>query len=237
LADLANGCKLDDVRIGLRYTGVKLDNGSIGVSYNYPGNRGCDDISFPGRSDLKGGEAVEVLSWLLSDNQIQRSLALAVANGLAAYRKTESINGDIRSIAQIKSGDHVTMVGYFKSIADELNDYCDLRIYEKRSKPGMSKENLRPAEEGLCDCDVALITATAILNGTIDSLLEAAKDCREVAILGPTTPLIPEAFIETPVTILSGVYTKNEEVLRVISEGGGMKQFQPYVQKANFRLK
>ncbi|NQU04452.1 MAG: DUF364 domain-containing protein [Calditrichaeota bacterium] len=237
LAESASGHRLDDVRIGLRYTGVRLDDGSIGVSYNFPENRGCDGIAFPGQSELKGREASEVLSWLISENQINRSLALAVANGLTAYRKTESINGDIRKIAQIKSGDRVTMVGYFRSIADDLSEFCDLKVYDKKAKPGLTHKNLLPAEDGLRDCDVALITATAFLNGTIESLLEAASNCREVAILGPSTPLVPEAFVETPVTLLSGVFTQNEEVLRVISEGGGMQSFRRYIQKANFRLK
>jgi hypothetical protein len=58
-----------------------------------------------------------------------------------------------------------------------------------------------------------------------------------VTLLGPSTPLLPEAFADTPVTWLSGIRIENPaQVLRVVSEGGGTRTFSPYVQKVNLRL-
>jgi uncharacterized protein (DUF4213/DUF364 family) len=86
-------------------------------------------------------------------------------------------------------------------------------------------------------CSVALITSTALLTDTMDTLLDAAVGCREVALLGPSTPLLPEVFVGTPVTWLSGIrITSSADVLRVVSEGGGTRTFSPYVRKVNLRL-
>lgn len=73
--------------------------------------------------------------------------------------------------------------------------------------------------EGLRNCAIALITSTAIINNTLDELLDAASDCREVVVLGPSTPLFPDAFIGMPVTLLSGVEVISDEILGVVSEG------------------
>ena len=86
-------------------------------------------------------------------------------------------------------------------------------------------------------CQVALITATSIINHTLDGLLDAARGCRQVALLGASTPLLAEAFSTARVTMLSGVVvTAAEEVLRVVSEGGGMRQFSPHVRKVTMRV-
>jgi hypothetical protein len=71
----------------------------------------------------------------------------------------------------------------------------------------------------------------------MDEFLHAAAGCREVVVLGATTPLLPAAFKHTPVTCLSGVVvTSPAEVLRVVSSAGGMRQFKGYVQKVNLPL-
>ena len=46
-----------------------------------------------------------------------------------------------------------------------------------------------------------------------------------------------QTFAATPVTMLSRVVvTTPAEVLRVVSEGGGMRQFSPHVRKVTIKL-
>jgi uncharacterized protein (DUF4213/DUF364 family) len=49
----------------------------------------------------------------------------------------------------------------------------------------------------LPDCEVVLITATSIINETIDDILVHAGNCKYVALLGHSTPLtaVCNAFI------------------------------------------
>jgi uncharacterized protein (DUF4213/DUF364 family) len=79
-----------------------------------------------------------------------------------------------------------------------------------------------------------------LLNGTIDALLAAAANCREVVVLGPSTPLVPEVFLETPrrVSLLAGVVvTDANELLPVVARGGGTRDFLTSVVKVNVRVR
>jgi uncharacterized protein len=130
------------------------------------------------------------------------------------------------------------MIGNFAPIAAALGPRVrSLSVFERIESPN---DSIRPAEEAVDElprCQVALITATSIINHTIEPLLLAARGCREVVVLGASTSLLPEAFAETPVTLLSGVVARDAPgILQVISEGGGMRQFSRYVQKVSLRV-
>ncbi len=101
--------------------------------------------------------------------------------------------------------------------------------------------NLLPEEEAyrlLPLCQVAMITSTSILNRTVEKILSAARSCREVILLGASTPLIPEVFAGTSVTFLSGIIVSHpRDLLRIVSEGGGMELFKKTVKKVNLSLR
>ena len=93
------------------------------------------------------------------------------------------------------------------------------------------------AEHLLPQCQVALLTSTAIINQTADHLLALAGGCREIIFLGASTPLIPEVFEGTGVTLLSGVTVlAPEAILQIVSEGGGMRFFKSSIEKVNLPL-
>ena len=99
---------------------------------------------------------------------------------------------------------------------------------------------MEPAERALDllpTCSVALITSTTLITEGLEALLEATTECRGVASPGHSTPLLPEVLADTPLTWLSGIRIENPaKVLRVVSEGGGTRNFSPFVQKVNLRL-
>lgn len=230
-----SGCRVDDVRIGLRYVAVKLNDGCFGVAYRFP-TGGCEDIILPGNGSLASREAPELLSLIRSEILLQRSIGLATANALIGSPEGEVSYDDIRSVIELRAGETVSMVGHFEPLVADIRERCSLKIYELNTALGSGLESSTNTIEGLRNSDVALITSTAIINNTIEELLDAASDCREAAVLGPSTPLLPEAFIGTPITLLSGVEVVSDEILRVVSEGGGMQQFKQFVRKVNCRL-
>lgn len=46
------------------------------------------------------------------------------------------------------------------------------------------------AAEMLPQCQVVILSATTLLNRTVDDLLDLCRNARELAILGPSTPLL-----------------------------------------------
>ncbi len=240
LADNALDRRVVDVRLGLKAVGVQLDNGTLGIAYRFLKDTCCDDISSLGTKPLTGRKASELLSWLCAENPLKRSVGLAVANTLTSGQIKELDNkrlldGDVLSAFKLTGDERIAMIGYFVPIVEKIRNRCSLEIFELDTTPGPELRDSAEAPEGLRRCDIALITSTTIVNGTIDRLLDAAVDCREVVMLGPSTPLLPEVFSETPVTMLSGIVIDDDVVLRVVSEGGSMRQLLPYVQKVNLR--
>jgi uncharacterized protein (DUF4213/DUF364 family) len=93
-------------------------------------------------------------------------------------------------------------------------------------------------QKALRDCDVAIITATTLLNNTLEETVSYLGMPRSVVLMGPSTPLLPEIFRDTPVTHLGGaIVADSEKVLQIISEGGGTPALRPYLRFVNLFLK
>jgi hypothetical protein len=226
-----------DVRIGLGYTAVLLNDGRAGVAYTFKEGlaEGCS--VFQGTRPLAGRSSHELMAYLGSANLVESSVGLAAVNALV-NQKAE-IEGDILESLDLKKEDRVGMVGFFGPLVPSLKKKVnELLIFEESTSRG---EGLLPAEqaqERLPECDVALITSTSLINGTIDALLAATEKCRETALLGASTPLIPEVFQDFKVTLLSGVVVIDPTgIAAVVSEGGGMKFFKGLVTKTNVWVK
>jgi len=234
----AGDATVSDVRIGLRYLGVRLNDDRCGVSYTFraDGDGACG--SFRGLRPLAGRRADELLELLGSPNSIEAGVGLACVNALATAGAGDAQPGDILKHLRVGPKDRVVMIGNFAPITDGLRTRCRaLEIFDRSPDPD---QGVRPAEEAVAalpGCNIALITATAIINHSIDPLLDAAAGCREVALLGASTPLLPEAFASTPVTALFGVLATDPcGLLGCVSEGGGMRQFRPWIRKVHVRL-
>jgi uncharacterized protein (DUF4213/DUF364 family) len=144
--------------------------------------------------------------------------------------------GDILESVPIREGDRVCMVGCFVPLLTCLQNRQILvtavdQVPKPESLPAPEAEQLLPRSQ------VAIITATSLINGTLDHLLDLSRRCREVALLGPSTPLLPEAFLGTPVTCLAGIRIQAPvAVLQSIAEGQGFRVFKKYVCKVNIPL-
>ena len=224
-----------DLCIGLLYVAVRLTGGATGVAHLLAPREGpCRPL--PGAGALAGTPAQQMARWILSSDTAEASVGLAVLNAAATDMTQARREGDVRDLLRISGRDRVAMVGYFAPLLPWLrNAGAHLDILELKSCSGA-----RPAEDAgaiLPQCDVALITATTLANHTLDGLLTLAGSAREVVLLGPSTPMVPEVFAGTPVTLLAGVeVTDGLAMLRIVSEGGSTRQFGPAVRKVCARV-
>jgi uncharacterized protein (DUF4213/DUF364 family) len=234
----AENVTVTDVRIGLRYTAVSLTGGRVGLAYTFSRDAigGCSYLD--GLAPLAGRAASDLLALFDSSGRIGSAVALATANALLNDSGAGWMEGDILDQVVIHPGDTVGMIGYFGPLVPPLKERGSrVLIFEEIDRPQGDLLPEKDAEGRLPDCQIALITATSIANNTIDALLKAARGCREVALLGASTPMAPEVFDDGPVTILAGVVvTKPDEILRIVSEGGGTRQFRGRVRKVNVKL-
>lgn len=219
-----------DVRIGLSYTSVRLDDGHTGVAWT--GHKHCGCCSHhTNAGTLAGRPAGELLDMVVSDSPLFRTIGLATANALASgIPGPERVSTDILELIGIRPSEHVAMVGFFGPLIPHLKQTgCRLDILElNEDKPG----TMTPlqGEASLAACDVAIITATSVVTDTIDELLNGLGNVRAAVILGPSSFMRTEVFSATPVTHIAGVRVRNASAVeKIISEGGGTKSLKPHM--------
>jgi len=225
----AGGAVVADVRIGLGYTAVRLESGHAGVAWTIKSDApSCTHFSEAG--SLTGRPAGDLLRMLGNENSpLARTVGLATANALLASLPSPPTSRDeVISTLAITPDDRVVMVGYFAPVIARLRQTgCRLDIVELNAHHG---ETLTPEQgrEAMAHCTVAIVTGTSLINGTCDELLAGLGQPRAVVLLGPSSPLCPDAFQGTPVTHIAGSRVRNAEaLLRVVSEGGGTMLMKP----------
>jgi len=236
-ASKARGKIVEDVRIGLGYTAVRLSDGGIGLAYTvWEEKKGCNvlspEISFSGRpADL-------VIRYFSSPNLLEAGVGLATLNAILNRPREDFLYEDPLSLARITPEDKVAMIGYFEPLVQRLQgQVSEFWIFERSE--GRLSEALTEAEmaDYLPQATVAIVTSVTLINKTLEEILNLLEKAREVLLLGPSTPLYPEAFKETKITQLSGLLVKDAAILQLVSEAKGTKAFGPYVEKVSLRLK
>jgi len=138
-------------------------------------------------------------------------------------------NADCINQIEIKENDIVALVGYIKPFVPIIKSKTkNLHIIE-RSLAGQDEDILpdTACEENIPKADMVIITGSAIVNGTIDRLLELSRSAREVVVMGPTASMISDPLFSRGVTIIGGIKViDSPRLLQVISEGGGTRQFR-----------
>jgi uncharacterized protein (DUF4213/DUF364 family) len=81
--------------------------------------------------------------------------------------------------------------------------------------------------------DVLFLTSTSILNNTTEKILERVGANTKTALLGPSTPMVAEAFGDLPVDILAGtVPVEKDRVLKAVRHGLGTRHIHKFSKKS-----
>jgi uncharacterized protein (DUF4213/DUF364 family) len=226
-----------DIRIGLGYTAVLLADGRCGLAYTLHEDEYESCCVIPEAGKLCGHGVSELISWMKLSDTTACAVGLAALNAVLAPPDA-AVESDILDLLPVHSDDSVGMIGYFGPLVKPLKDRVQaLHIFERRPNAGFGILPESAAKDFLPKCQVVIMTATALLNHTIDDLLDLSRTAREIAILGPSTPFMPEVFSRHGVTMLSGLQVVDPGLaLRIVSEGGGTRQFGRAVQKLTLRI-
>ncbi len=225
-----------DVRLGLGYTAVRLDDGRCGLAYTFRDEigEGCCVIREAGT--LAGRPASDLAEWARLTNPVAAAVGLATLNALIEI-PPGALDADLLAQLKVIPGDSIGMVGYFGPFIGPLRARGNvLHVFERRPdrQSGVLPESA--AAEILPQCQVVILSATALLNRSMDNLVACCRNAREIAIVGPSTPMLSAVFRDCGVTLLSGVHVANaERVLRLVSEGGGTRHFGDAVRKLTLR--
>jgi uncharacterized protein (DUF4213/DUF364 family) len=224
----AKKLEITDVRVGLGYTLVELEDGKCGISYSFTKElnaQSCTALEYAG--EMIGKKASYLLDKIFSYNLFDSALAIACANAILNNEK-DSIDYDI--IESIDSETGVVMIGYFGPIVPIIEKRAKkFVICERNPRNGAYPDYAEYFE--LKKCDIAIISATTLINKTIDNILEMTK-AEVVAILGPSCLMDREIFESSSVSHLCGSYiTDIGMAKKIISQGGGTQKLKIATKK------
>jgi hypothetical protein len=136
---------------------------------------------------------------------------------------------------KIGKGTRVAMVGYFGPLVDRLQQRnTKLEILDESRKLGQEDKFYKKLGNW---ADVLFLTSTSILNNTTEEILGYAHKKVKTVMLGPSTPMIGEAFSHLPVHMLAGtVPIDKAKILKAIRHGMGTPVLHKYSRKSYLEL-
>lgn len=237
MSERITGIKVSEVRIGVGYAAVALNMRGTGLAAVIRENMEthCSVVAKAGK--LSGMPASELLMYLVNGrNAVEKALGLATANAVLSAEAPQE-ESDALALMDLSSRDHVAMVGFFRPLVQRIEKSgAKLTILEK-NKTLPHIVSFKSRGDILKTCTVAIITATSILNNTLETILNDLGNPRWVSIIGPSTPVCRDIFAGTAVTHLGGsVVLDRSKVLQIVSEGGGTPTLRPYLRFVNLVL-
>ncbi|MBT8490915.1 MAG: DUF364 domain-containing protein [Deltaproteobacteria bacterium] len=230
----AEDVTVEIVSLGLGYTAVTTSDGGMGVACTYfDSANSCSVVK--DYHDYEGRSAVDLLEKIKSTNTIERSMALALINALN-YDEALSLPEDKNNNAMfdtfdICEGTRAAMVGFFGPLINIFKERnVSLEIIDITRGLGRKEDFYEKLEH---ETDVLFLTSTSILNSTTEEILGHAGKNVKTIMLGPSTPMVPEAFKHLPVHMLAGtVPLEKEKVLKAIRHGTGTPVIHRFSRKS-----
>ncbi|MFO7827470.1 MAG: DUF364 domain-containing protein [Bacteroidales bacterium] len=213
-----NHQEIKDIVCGEKYVAVLLKNGHIGVCAtlgNYV-NLALQDLRIPD-----------------PDNIQHRIVLNAYFNAKFNYENNYDHTIDIFDKINFKQYQKIVMIGFFKSLVEKFErENTTLTIFDKAAED----EKLTDMSEQLkkiSEADAVILSSTTVFNRTFLELVNATREKCDIYTLGPSTILQREMFQYKNIKLLFGsVFEPNDiNTLKIIQNGGGTKQFLPFMNK------
>ncbi|AMQ19491.1 Rossmann-like domain-containing protein [Thermococcus peptonophilus] len=201
---LANGLELVDFGFALPYTWVLVegpDGKALGVAMTLPEEvqRYTNSISEPSIEAF-----IEKTDSL---NVIERTLGIATVNAVSQYHLDVSDLPDIDVVELVEGFDMVAVIGNMPPVVRALREKGVKTLVFERNPKLWDRETLSDALEYvlLPEAEAVLVSGSALVNGTIEMILDRAKNARIVVLTGPTAQIHPELVKGTGITHLAAM--------------------------------
>ncbi|MFX1506328.1 MAG: Rossmann-like domain-containing protein [Promethearchaeota archaeon] len=233
---------IKNVVIGLLYSGVQLENGTVGVSYTLTDRK--NDLNayhqLLQEGFLSEKSLEELIDFCFSEFAIQRTIGVAALNSLsqAHIDYTNATDQDVSELLDITSDSLVGMVGNIHPITRYLSKKnVSLRILDEYN-PVSNVKNITPASKvsDLEDVDHILISGSALVFDSLDEIIKLLPQVSGCKILvGPSAQVLPEVAFQLGFSLVGSSRIINaENTLCVLQQGGGYRFFKKYTQKYSF---
>jgi len=226
LASLPRNESVREVFVGVHWTVVCTRHCGMASSIQGEKPHGHEKVRDVGSLHKK--TAYQLAEYVYSDVLLEASIGVAAINSLidpfegrkGGYQEINAYDVLVRH----GHGKKVALVGHFPFIPKLHSEVGELWVFEQ--KPVEGEFSVADATKLIPQADVIALTGSALINHTLDGLLELCQPDSTVVVLGPSTPLSPVMFAHG-VTLLSGTLIFDEQaVLRTVAQGANFQQVQ-----------
>jgi uncharacterized protein len=171
-------------------------------------------------------DAATIAQLLRSQDNSEASVGLATLNALLQVEKIAVSDSDAADwLTQACTNRSIAIFGRFPFIDEEVRPFASqVWVFEQTPKKG--EYSAKDMPEILPQADVIAITASTIINHTIDDILLHTASDSIAALLGPSTPLSTKLF-EHGIDALFGVQVANiQNAVDSVQAGAGFRKMQ-----------
>ncbi|MHA1144517.1 MAG: Rossmann-like domain-containing protein [Candidatus Helarchaeota archaeon] len=230
--------RVKSVFFGLSYSGIRLMNDILGVCNTLTQEYNPITCSTRVKAGKYGEEhLLNLMDLALSDHHLDRVLGISAINALSQdYFQQQKIeldfSTDVLDHLDLKSDDTVGMVGYFQPMIPRIQKRVKQLLVIERLKFHGLEEFVHSNPEMLEGLDKIIITATTLVNRTLEDVLKYCKNAVRMVLLGPTASMLPDPFFKMGIDLVSGMkFLDAKRVERIICEGGGTRTFKKHAKK------
>ena len=217
LISLATEEKVRDLVVGLGWTVVLSRH--AGMAMTYKSNE--EPRNAESLHEMSTRELAQLLrSW----NFLEASIGLAAINSTIPPPRNYRVANALDLALEESEGKTVTMVGYFPGFVDKFRKRARrFYILELNQNLLDTSKNVLftfAAEEVIPKSDIVTLTATTIINKSIERLLQLSKSVSaKVYLVGPSSPT-SDVLLDYGIDVIGGVRGKDEKKLvRAIKNG------------------
>lgn len=176
--------------------------------------------------------ARELAEYALSKNPLEASIGVAAINSLLDIDEGRAVEINASEVLTERGrGKNVALVGHFPFIPRLRKAVGQLWVIEQR--PSGDDYPAHSAPELIPKADVVALTGSALINHTLDGLLELCRPDALVVVLGPSTPL-SRVICEHGADIIAGSRIIDERaVMQYVAQGASFQQIKG-VRKVTF---
>jgi uncharacterized protein len=221
----AGGSVVLDLAVGPFWAGVRttLGTGMASTLWSEGWRHGGAAVAEAG--SLSSRSPLEIADMLRSASTLEAAIGLAAVNALLPppSGRVDTTNA-FEVLVEHGGGLRVAVIGHFPFV-DRLRPACrELWVFERGN--GLGPGDLGPERmpELMPGADVVAVTATTLINHTLDEVLRHRRPEALWLMLGPSTPFAPP-LLELGFDALCGTVVEDPEAaLRAIREGATARQ-------------
>ncbi|MBT3205537.1 MAG: hypothetical protein HOM14_20480 [Gammaproteobacteria bacterium] len=163
---------------------------------------------------------LDLIEQLTDDSPALNAVALGTFNALsqhvmsrAGFLPTEAGN---MGLSKPQAGQTIGMVGFFRPLIEKLiSQEVNVLVLEKNPDRVDIQDGIKlstnPAD--LANCEQILCTASTLINGTLDGLLDVCSQSTSFSLIGPSGSGLPDILLQHGVDSVGGFYVNDQTAL------------------------